>query len=389
MKKNICDYLGEEMSIDSKYKSVVPHKTIAFFFPSLDLFPTGGFKICYEYANRFVKDGYVVYVVYPEYLGKPRRNDIIFRALRYIKHVAIFIERKMTGMEKKVPDWFELDSRVKREYVWSFRNSKTLKNTNSKIIATALATSFELAAIQQSPEQKKYYFVQDFESWGLQTSEDVYASYRLPLKKITITPWLRERIRRAGSDAIIAENGLDFTYFQMTHSIKDRNPCEIAMLYHNAEIKRSCDAIAALKIVKEKVTKLHVAMFGVPERPDVPEWFTYYQKPDKETHNKIYNGAAIFVAPSRLEGMGLTPAESMICGCAVACTDNPGFEIFAKDKETTLVSPVMDVGALAKNIFSLIQNNELRLNIAKAGHEYVKQFNWEEAYKKFKEALEL
>jgi len=362
---------------------------IVFLFPGLDLCPTGGFKMCYEYANRFAQEGFEVTVIYPEFCGEPRKNTALFWIFKYMKHKVFFIKNKISHKETLVPDWFNLDSRVKKEYVWKFSNSKTLKYQNAKFIATALATSFEIAKAIKSPVQNRYYFVQGFESWGTQSPEKVYNSYKLPLKKITIAPWLVKRIESTGDSACLVENGLDFEYFKMTVPIEKRTPYEVAMLYHTSEIKRSIDAIEALKKVKQIIPELHVTMFGVPERPDVPDWFSYYRTPDKETHNKIYNTASIFVAPSRLEGMGLTPAESMMCGCAVACTDNPGFDIFSRNNETTLVSPVCDVNALAKNILKLIQDNEFRIKLAKSGHEFIQQFTWKRAYSKFKTALEL
>ena len=175
----------------------------------------------------------------------------------------------------------------------------------------------------------------------------------------------------------------------MTVPIESRSPYEVAMLYHVSEHKGTDDALAALEIVKEKIPALHVTVFGTFNPPDLPPWFTYFQSPDREQHNSIYNNAAVFVAPSRLEGMGLTPAEAMMCGCAVACTDNPGFEIFSRDNDTTLVSKARDVNALAANILKLIADTELRIRIAKSGHAYVKRFTWERAYAKFKAAMEL
>ena len=75
----------------------------------------------------------------------------------------------------------------------------------------------------------------------------------------------------------------------------------------------------ALETVKKEIPDLHVTMFGTPDRPqNLPEWYSYYKCPDRETHNKILNDTAVFVAASNLEGFGLTVGESMICGCAVA-----------------------------------------------------------------------
>lgn len=181
---------------------------------------------------------------------------------------------------------------------------------------------------------------------------------------------------------------VDFDYFRMMNPIERRSAYEICMLYHDDDRKRCADSIAALKIVKEKIPELHVNIFGTPKRPDdLPDWFSYFQLPDKDTHNRIYNDSAIFVAASKAEGMALPPAEAMICGAALCCTDIDGFALYAIDGETALASAVYDVAALAKNIEKLICDNDLRIKIAKHGNEFIKQFTWEKAVEKFETVL--
>ena len=40
-------------------------KLITFLMPSVQLVPSGGYKIVYEYANRLAKDGYRVVILHP------------------------------------------------------------------------------------------------------------------------------------------------------------------------------------------------------------------------------------------------------------------------------------------------------------------------------------
>lgn len=101
-------------------------------------------------------------------------------------------------------------------------------------------------------------------------------------------------------------------------------------------------------------------------------------------HNEIYNTSAIYVGASYSEGFCLTPPESMMCGCAVACTDIGGYKTVCIDGITALLSPVGDFRLLADNIIRLIENDKLRYNIANNGYDYVQQFTWEKAYNKFR-----
>lgn len=272
--------------------------------------------------------------------------------------------------------------------MYKFLDKYIKKLSNNIFVATAIRTAYELNNAKSIPDKNKFYFIQDFEAWQEFTPEDVYKSYVFPMKKIAIAPWLVERVRSASSDAVLIPNGFDFDYFRMMNPIERRSAYEICMLYHDDDRKRCADSIAALKIVKEKIPELHVNIFGTPKRPDdLPDWFSYFQLPDKDTHNRIYNDSAIFVAASKAEGMALPPAEAMICGAALCCTDIDGFALYAIDGETALTSAVYDVAALAKNIEKLICDNDLRIKIAKQGNEFIKQFTWEKAVEKFEAVL--
>lgn len=209
------------------------------------------------------------------------------------------------------------------------------------------------------------------------------------MKKIVITPWLLEKVRSTGENAELIYNGLDFSYFMLSKKIKERNPYEISLMYHTRPEKRFEDSVKALEIVHNKFPQIHVSVFGIFNNPaNFPKWFTYYKSPSKELHNKIYNDSSIYVAASSTEGFGLTVAEAMICGCAVACTDNGGFSSMVADGETGFLSPVFDYKALAENIIKLISDNELRIRLAKNGNENIKKFNWKSAVERFQKVIE-
>lgn len=158
-------------------------------------------------------------------------------------------------------------------------------------------------------------------------------------------------------------------------------------MYHKDQRKDLPTAFKAFDIVKEKIPQLHVTLFGVFEKPELPSWYDYYQRPNKKLFNELYNNAAIYVGSSQVEGWGLTVGEAMQCGCAVACTDNKGYLEMAKDGVTALVSPVKDPQALADNIIKLIEDNQLRYKIAQCGYNYIQRLNIFNSYKLLKRTL--
>ena len=208
------------------------------------------------------------------------------------------------------------------------------------------------------------------------------------MHNIVIAPWLKEKVEKVGATATLITNGFNFKEFTLNNPIEKRNRYEIVMLNHELEHKRCVDAWAALDIVKQKHPQLHVTMFGVFNPPvNMQSWYTYHRNPTHKELNDIYNNGAIYVAASDFEGFGLTIGEAMICGCAVACTDNGGFKCMAEDGKTALLSPIYDIEALANNISKLIEDNCLRKRIAYDGNNYIQNFSWENSYTQMKNLI--
>ena len=175
--------------------------------------------------------------------------------------------------------------------------------------------------------------------------------------------------------------------FTWASGIKSPIYCDNRLTLTAPEVRNHVENGLA-EIVKKEYPQLKVNTFGVEPRPNyLPQWYSYYQSPDKEIHNRIYNEAAIFIGCSSVEGWGLPIGEAMICGAAVACTNNKGYLEMAKDGETALVSPIKDAQALANNIIRLIKDDELRHRIARNGNEFIKQFKWDSSYEKLKETI--
>jgi glycosyltransferase involved in cell wall biosynthesis len=232
-----------------------------------------------------------------------------------------------------------------------------------------------------------FYFIQHLETWN-GPEERVYATWKAPLQKIVPSKWLAEIARGLGETAIYIPYGLDVDAFQITTPYEERRANQLMMLYHNAMWKGCDDGLEALSLVRERDPNIRVSLFGVPARPDtLPDWIEYHQSPSPRLLRELYNQAAIFVAPSRTEGWGLTGCEALLCGAALVATDIDGHREFAFDGQTALTSPARSPGALAENILRLIQDPELRIQLAKNGFQFVRQFTWERASTSFEAAL--
>ena len=350
---------------------------VTFVGPRTGEWPGGGFRVVYEYANHLSRRGHVVTVVHPARLVvNPTRLDYLKNAVRYVL-------RKLDGRYK--PDaWLKVDPEVRLVCVPSL--SERFVPDADVVVATAWQTAEWVSQYSRS-KGRGFYFIQHLETWN-GPEERVYATWKAPLQKIVPSKWLAEIARGLGETAVYIPNGLDIDTFQIITASEGRRPDQLMMLYHNAEWKGCDDGLRALALVRERQPNIHVNLFGVPVRPKgLPDWIEYYQSPPPELLLQLYNQAAIFIAPSRTEGWGLPGCEALLCGAALVATDIDGHREFAFNGETALTSPAKSPNALAENILRLIEDPGLRIQLAKKGYEFVRQFTWERATTSFEATL--
>ena len=342
--------------------------------------PLGGLRMIYEYANRLAADGHKVSIYYSAnsdigLYGLPQKAKAVVKYL-YLKYIKSY----------KCSSWFKLSPQISENWLWKFGEAGV--GYADRYIATTIESAYNLKKFT-APAEKKYYFIQDFENWGFRITDDhVIGSYKFGFRNIVISDWLKRIIDGQGVSCVKVQNGFDLNQFYVVTPPKDRCRYEIAMMYNPSPRKGCADCFSALEIVHKKYPELHVSAFGIPERPEsLPEWYSYYKQPSRDKLRELYNSAAIFIGASYHEGWGLTIGEAMLCGCAVACTDNPGYCEMAKSGKTALVSPVKSPSALADNIIALVEDEELRCRIADASVKYMASFDLEYTYNLFRQAI--
>ncbi|MBT1309930.1 glycosyltransferase family 4 protein [Phocaeicola dorei] len=358
-------------------------KQIVILYPAVRDVPNGGLKVVYDYANRLSEDNVKVNIVYASYYP-----DIDKSLSLKVKSAIKYLYQKCFRQFKNC-SWYNLNKRISEMYVWEY----TTENVPEAdiYIATAVTTAKYANKLIDHYKGKGFYFIQDYESFICDDRPYVISTYRLPLKKIVISKWLKKFVEEmSAQDCELVTNGFDSQQYHLTIPIYDKNKYMVSMLYHTREAKDMPTGFEALKIVKQHIPELTVNMFGVYDCPkEIPEWIHYTKNPTPEQHLKINNESAIYLGCSKLEGWGLTVGEAMMCGQAVVCTDNKGYLEMAMDGYNALVSPVGDAQALADNIIKLIGRNDLRYRIAENGMELIKQFDIKKSYQKFKEIIEL
>jgi glycosyltransferase involved in cell wall biosynthesis len=173
-------------------------------------------------------------------------------------------------------------------------------------------------------------------------------------------------------------NGVDHGVFRVATPQAQR-PRRVAMLHHPAANKGSEDGLAAIAEVRRTLPDVEAVVYGA-RRPDheLPAWARFHFRPDLATLvDDVYNGAQVFLQPSRSEGFPRPGLEAMASGCAVVTADNGGCREYAVDGITALVTPPGDVPAMAGAVVRLLEDDALRHTIAAQGVAHAAQFDWD------------
>lgn len=339
--------------------------------------PTGGAKVVYEYANHLSRRGHHVTLVHPALVAAEASR---FQKLR---GAASFVHRGTTR-DYLPRRWFPLEASVRTSWVPTLSN-RYIPEADA-VVATAWATA-EWIVDYPSSKGEKFYLIQSWETWS-GPEERVRTTWTKPLNRIVIARWLQDIAHNLGVDCSYIPNGIDFEQFGLDDPIESRDPHRVMMLYHTHPVKGSADGLAALMLLKQEEPDLRVTLFGAsPTPPGLPDWVEYHRLPSQRQLRECYNRAAIFVAPGRIEGWPLPPAEAMLCGAALAATDIGGHREYGVHGETALLSPVQNPEKLAENLLHLMRTADLRISIARKGNECIRKYRWDNAVDSFERLL--
>jgi glycosyltransferase involved in cell wall biosynthesis len=343
---------------------------VTFVLPGLSRrMPVGGFRVVYEYAKGLSARGHQVNVVHPLLLSPDRMN-----LKKRLGIPAVLVVNRITGLPRV--GWLDIYPKVNMLLVRSLQ--ERFIPQADVIVASAWQTAEQVIAY--APDKgRKFYIVMDFDPW-LGPKDRLEATWRAPLHKIPISRWLYDRLIQCGAnDVTLVPIGIQHERFRLLNGIGSR-PRRVAMLYSRVNYKASENGVRALEMCRARYPGLEAILFGPWARPRrLPSWITYKTNVPEETLVQIYNQCAIYLCSSMAEGFALPPAEAMACGCAVVSTDCGGIREYAEHEITALLSAPGDAQALASNLVRLLEDEDLRSRLARAGHRRIQDFTWEQA----------
>ena len=330
---------------------------ITFLCPHLRI--AGGVRAILTYADRLTAAGHQVDVVVPA----KRRVRAFWRSA--------------TGAG---PDWIP---GFRARVVWVDRWRPSALPDGDVLVATAWQSA---AAVADAPARcgRKFYFVQHYESLYHGQAAAVDATYRLPLRKIVISTWLRDVMReRFASEAEVVVTPVDPALFHAVPVTVATSRPRVLMLHHDYVWKGTADGFETVARVKQRVPGLHLVGFGVSAPRDPASYDEFHADLPQAELAALYSGCEIYLCPSWDEGLGMPPMEAMACGAALVTYDNGGCRDYAYDGETALVARRRDVTDLAAKLERLAADRELRARIAAAGSAFVRNtFEWGRAVRR-------
>lgn len=348
---------------------------VCFVLPIFTRQPQGGYKMVFEYANRFALLGHRITILF-----------INEEALKQFK-IPNFIRKMGASYLTKIePKWFDLNSNIKKKSAWGNRIDDVIANTD-----VCIATSIDTVDFVKDnfSKCKKIHFIQGHETW-ICDEKTVLASYQLDWSNVVISGWLKEIVDQyAVKPAYLIKNPIDLDVYQNIIPSKKRKQHSVSVLYHTNKNKGIKYAIEALYKLKQRYQDLTVEIFGIFDRPsELPEWFNYTKGATQKQTVDIYNKTKIYLCATVEEGYGLTGLEAMACGAVLVSTDYQGVHEYAVTEKNALLSPVKNVDALVDSMTRIFENEKLAETLRENAAETVEKFSWNFAVEKFLSVIE-
>jgi glycosyltransferase involved in cell wall biosynthesis len=260
------------------------------------------------------------------------------------------------------------------------------------VIATWWATAEWVNALN-SEKGAKVYFIQHHEVFSHLPVDRAKMTYRLPLHKIVVAPWIKEVMASEYRDVVVdlVPNCVDTRQFYSEPRSKQREPT-VGMLYSSSPFKGVELSLKALAIVRERFKTLRILCFGSePPSRSVPVEHNveFFLLPSQDEIRKIYSACDVWVTSSHTEGFNLPAMEAMACRTPVVSTRTGWPENAVRTGWNGVLVDVNDVEGLARGLeWVLSQNDQEWRRLSENAYATVADSSWEKNAMLFEQALD-
>jgi glycosyltransferase involved in cell wall biosynthesis len=227
-----------------------------------------------------------------------------------------------------------------------------------------------------------------FQGYGTPGSPVVEANLSAAASAVAVAHWLVEVALGHGVPCAHVPEGLDREVFAPGRPARERPP-RVSLMTHRLNWKGLSDALEALALVRAARSDVEIVLFGTERVEGVEGVGSFLDSPSRPEVAAVLRSSSVHVVASWEEGFGLTGAEAVACGAALATTDTKGSRDYAFDGQTALVSAPRDPRALARNVLTLLEDADLRARLVSTGRRQLQTVMppWPEAARRMEFAL--
>lgn len=121
-------------------------------------------------------------------------------------------------------------------------------------------------------------------------------------------------------------------------------------------------------------------IYALVKKLDIEKQVIFTKYVPSEDMTPLICGAMAFVFPSLYEGFGMPPLEAMACGVPVLTSGEASLPEVTGD--CAVICDAYSVKSIAKGLYRLYKNPDLRKDLSRRGIERAKIFTWENSAKK-------
>lgn len=356
---------------------------VTFILPTLDY--SGGNRVVAVHAAGLMALGHQVSVVVPRPPQRRLRDSIahILRRQPGAPSTSGFIEIQGSHVTDAgiVPLVAQMSGAVRAEDV----------PDADVVIATWWETA-EWVLTMPSTKGAKVYFVQGYEVFDYTPKQRVEATYRAPLRRITISHWLRHKLARDfdDNDVDLVPNGVDTLHFSCPPRGRQLEPT-LGFIAATTPVKGLDTAIATLSMLRARLPALRVLSFGQQSlAPEIFGDFTvrYVRQPTQAQIRDVYSRCDVWLAPSHSEGFGLPVLEAMACRTPVVSTRTGWPAHGIVDGSNGYLAEPGDSAMLAQHLETVLSLEDTAwCRMSEAARQTAAALDWSESTALFEAAL--
>ena len=335
--------------------------------PVLALPTSGGARITLQYAAGLAERGHAVTLLLPEHRAADcdRYADYLHRI--HLGWVSVPAPLRHRGYAPTVLalGWAVPDCDIILSNSWQTIYPSLLAKLRHRHAKLIYLIQSDDVLIERNLSDASY--PKRLRNWLL-----AELAYRVPARRLVVSRWVEQSLRRRGLPTVYLPNGIDLgTFYPREPTTTGRahgDTFDVLWLARITRVKGSSDMLAAMQIVCRRLPQARlIVVANTPIRvPDsIPSM--HVAVTSDATLRLLYQQCGVFVFPSRAEGFGLPPLEAMACGAPVVTTDCGGVRDYAVDGENCLMVPVGQPDQIAAAILRLNEDQSLAARLAENG----------------------